>query len=285
MMHVEKLNIYEHFGLSKPAHATGELSCLYVSTSKEISPNRRARPAVLILPGGGYGMVSDREAEPIALRFLQHGYAAFILRYSIEPVRFPTALREAALAMRFIRENREKYEVDPQMVAAIGFSAGGHLCATLGTMFDCPEVADIAAGDVIRPNALGLCYPVAVSWGATHMGSFLNLAGGDEALMERLSVERLVRPDMPPVYLWHTRDDRVVPVRNSTILANALVEHGVDFAMHISHYGQHGLSTTDVTTYPSWGLPAVSGDTPGWVHKMITFFAECGLRVQDLPRV
>jgi hypothetical protein len=90
------------------------------------------------------------------------------------------------------------------MVAAIGFSAGGHLCGTLGTMYDASEVADIAPAEMIRPAAIGLCYPVAVSWGDTHADSFINLTNNDEKLIERLSIDKLVRADMPPAFIWHT---------------------------------------------------------------------------------
>lgn len=129
--------------------------------------------------------------------------------------------------MRFLRENGAAFGVDPTQIAAVGFSAGGHLCGTLGTLFDAPEVADLGPGSMLRPDGLGLCYPVAVSWGNTHRGSFDNISGGDPELMGRLSLDRLVRPDMPPVFLWHTRDDGSVPCRNSLLLANAPEAVGV----------------------------------------------------------
>ena len=89
------------------------------------------------------------------------------------------------MAMRYIRENADRFEIDPGKVAALGFSAGGHLCGTLGTMFDSDQVADLGTAEQLRPDALGLCYPVAVSWGRTHEGSFRNLCGGDEQLRQR----------------------------------------------------------------------------------------------------
>ena len=278
MLQTKVINLYEHFGVPCPEFGRGELTCLYLETSGEMKTLRR-RPAVLVIPGGGYSGVSDREAEPIALRFMHRGYAAFVLRYAVKPAVFPTALREAAMAMRYIRENAELFEVNK--VAAIGFSAGGHLCGTLGTAYDCLEVQDIASGEVIRPDALGLCYPVAVAWGKTHAGSFRNISGGNEELAMRLSIDRLVRPDMPPVYIWHTRDDQGVPVRNSLILSEALAEAGVDFAMQICHSGKHGLATADENTYLSYKLPEISADIPGWEDRMITFFKECGITIQD----
>lgn len=280
-MTVRIVDIYKEMGLSAPEKAAGRLTCYYSATSGEISPCRR-RPAVLILPGGGYFRTSAREMEPVALRFLARGYAAFVLEYSCAPHSFPTPLREAAMAMAYIRENAEAFEVDPAMVAAIGFSAGGHLCGLLGTMYDCPEVADIGDALEIRPDALGLNYPVAVSWGATHAASFRNISGGDGALADRLSLDRLVRPDMPPVFLWHTRDDGSVPCRNSLVLANALVDAGVDVALHLYRKGRHGLSTADEMVYPVSSVPEVSWDVPGWLESEIRFFGDCGLKIRDL---
>lgn len=279
-MDLKTLNLYQYFGLEKPENAGGNLICYIQKTDMEIS-SRRRRPAMLILPGGGYGHVSAREAEPVALRLLARGYSCFVLRYSIAPVKFPAALREAAMAMRYIRENAAALEVDVQRVAAMGFSAGGHLCGTLGTMYDCPEVADLGPAELLRPDALGLCYPVTVSWGATHGGSFQNLCGEDAALRQRLSLDRLVRSDMPPVFLWHTRDDDCVPCRNSLILANALEQAGVDFVLHLYRNGQHGLSTADSQVYLADKVPQVSRDVPGWLETMVDFLTEMGFTAQD----
>lgn len=279
-MNMEFVDLYQHFGVCKASEARGKLSCWVVSTSEKVSL-RRKKPAILILPGGAYRWTSPRESEPVALRFAARGYAAFVLEYTCAPAAFPVALREAAMAMRYIRENAERYEVDPHMVAATGFSAGGHLCGTLGTLYDAPEVSDIAPAQVVRPDALGLCYPVAVSWGRTHADSFHNISGGDGALRERLSLDRLVRADMPPVFLWHTRNDASVPCRNSIVLAEALEEAGVDFALHIYRRGQHGLSTADEMAYPAGGVPEISWDVPGWLDAEIRFFADCGLKIHD----
>jgi len=279
-MDVKIVNLYQHFGLTAPENAACRLLCYRIDTSAEVSSGRK-KPGVLILPGGGYSHTSAREAEPIALRFAARGYAPFVLHYSVAPAMYPTALREAAMAMRYIRENAREYEVDPAMVAAIGFSAGGHLCGLLGTCYDSPEVADLGPGALLRPNALGLCYPVAVAWGRTHEGSFENLSGGDPELRKKLSLEKLVRPDMAPVFLWHTRDDNTVPCRNSLILAAALEEAGVDFAMHIYRHGKHGLSTADEMVYPSFGVPETSWDVSGWLDTMLRYFAEIGFKITD----
>lgn len=280
-MIVKTVDLYKEMARPAPENAVGRLTCYYGPTSDQISPCRR-RPGVLILPGGGYFRTSAREMEPVALRFLARGYAAFVLEYSCAPHSFPVPLREAAMAMGYIRKNCEVFELDPGMLAAIGFSAGGHLCGLLGTMYDCPEVKDLGSPEVLRPDALGLNYPVAVSWGKTHADSFTNISGGDSALADRLSLDRLVRPDMPAVFLWHTRDDESVPCRNSLVLANALEQAGVDFSLHLYRHGKHGLSTADEMVYPVGGVPEISWDVPGWLDAEIRFFSEIGLKIKDL---
>lgn len=186
------------------------------------------------------------------------------------------------MAMRYIRERAGELEINPHQVAALGFSAGGHLCGCLGTMYDCPEVSDLGAPELLRPDGLVLCYPVAVQWGPTHEGTFKNISGGDRQLRQRLSLETAVRPDMPPVFLWHTRDDDSVPVRNSLILAQTLVEKGVDFALRIYRHGPHGLSTADEMAYPAGQVPEVSWDVPGWLDAAMAFLKEIGFGFRDM---
>lgn len=278
-MERQSWNVYEVFGLDR-AGPGGRLTAWSVRTPAAVGPDRR-RPAVLILPGGGYEHVSLREGEPVALRFLARGWVPFVLDYSVAPSRFPVALREAALAMRLIRQEGPALEVDRSQVACVGFSAGGHLAGTLATLFDAPEVAGLAEPLVARPDALGLCYPVAVSHGQTHGASFANLCGEDPALRARLSLDRLARPDMPPTYLWCTRDDGSVPCRNSLLLAQALAEAGVDLACHVYRHGPHGLATADVQAFPAGAVPPHSQSLESWPEDMMDFFAECGLGVRD----
>ena len=279
-MNPEIIDLYEHFHLPRNGAAAGHLSCLCWQPREGIGAGRTA-PAVLVLPGGGYSFTSGREAEPVAMVFAAKGYQAFVLRYSCAPSTFPTALREAAMAMAYIRQNAARYALDPDMVAAVGFSAGGHLCGTLGTLFDCPEVADIAPGDVIRPNALGLCYPVTVSQAPTHEGSFQMLCGEDRQLRQRLSLNRLVRRDMPPVFLWHTLDDETVPVRGTLLLAQALEEQKALFALRIYPHGSHGLSLANELVYPAGQVPSISREIPQWPEDMAHFFADCGFGFRE----
>ncbi len=279
-MNVRIVDLYQHFAYEKGNGAEGVLQIFIPQDIVEPGMYRR-RPAVLIMPGGGYEHVSVREGEPVALRFMTQGYTACVLKYSVKPHPFPVALREAAMAMRYIRENAEELGVEPTMVAATGFSAGGHLCGCLGTLYDAPEVADIGSAEMLRPDALGLCYPVLVSWGRTHGGSFLNLCRGSTELTDRLSLEKRVRPDMPPVFIWHTREDTSVPCRNSLVFADALEKADIPFALHIYNRGRHGLSTADENVYPAGQVPPMSRDVPGWIEAEMEFFREMGLRIID----
>ena len=279
MIRVQTIDLYELY----PQHnrgTAGSLTAYVLEPIQKVNPNRLF-PAVLIMPGGAYQWVSAREAEPVAMRFISRGFSCFILNYSCAPCKFPVALREAAMAMLYIRSHSEQLHVDPNKVAALGFSAGGHLCGTLGTMFDSCEVADIAEPSVIRPDALVLCYPVSVSEGRTHEESFANLCGDDCFLKDRLSLDHLVRRDMMPVFLWHTRTDDSVPVDGTIKLAGALANKDVPFSMHVFAYGRHGLATADELVYPTNDFPNVSDMVQDWPEIAIRFLWEKGLIVED----
>ena len=279
-MECKTVDLYEYYGLERGGPG-GQLTAWITHTPQSVSSCRH-RPAVLILPGGGYEHISQRESEPVALRLLARGWVPFVLNYSVAPARFPVQLREAAWAMWYIREHAQEYEIDHHRVAAVGFSAGGHLCGTLGTLFDAPELEGIGyAGEDLLPDALGLCYPVAVSWGDTHAASFDNLTGGDKSLAHELSLDYLVREDMPPVFLWCTRDDGSVPCRNSIELAKALDEVGADFVFHLYRQGKHGLSTADAMSFPTFDMPRMSRDVQRWLDDMIEYFEENDFVIWD----
>lgn len=206
----------------------------------------RMRPAVLILPGGGYEYTSDREAEPIALEFIRRGVCAFVLRYSIAPARFPQALCEALESIAYIRENASEWDIDPDNIAVCGFSAGGHLCASVGTFWN-NSILDAyinRSRTVMKPNMLILSYPVITSGEYAHRGSFDALLGEnqrDESL-SLVSLEKQVTADVPPTFIWHTYEDGCVPVQNTMLFANELIAHNVPTEVHIYRRGGHGLS-------------------------------------------
>ena len=279
MIHIETIDLYELYP-DKDRGQGGQLTMYALQPIAKVDPNRRF-PAVLILPGGAYQWISPREAEPVAMRFVSRGFSCFILNYSCAPSRFPVALREAAKAMVYIRTYADRLHIDGTKVAALGFSAGGHLCGTLGTLFDAPEVADIAPADSLRPDALILCYPVSVPRGRTHMDSFVNLCGDDRVMMDRLSLDHLVRRDMMPVFLWHTRTDDSVPVDGAVALAAALAEKDVPFSLHVFAAGRHGLATGDDLVYRRDNLPPVSDGVRDWPEMAVRFLWEHGFHITN----
>lgn len=214
--------------------------------------NRR-RGAVLICPGGGYGYLSPREAEPVALQFNAAGFHAFILRYSVAPRRFPLPLLDASRAICALRQRADLYRIHPGRIAICGFSAGGHLAASLGVLWDkpvafsAPESGQTLGGiepGMNRPDALILSYPVISSGPFAHRGSIENLLGpgADSAALEAVSLELHVSDKTPPAFLWHSYADEAVPLENSLLFAGALRSKGVPFELHVYPEGAHGLS-------------------------------------------
>ena len=218
---------------------------------REMGRDNWKRPCMVICPGGGYGMCSQREAEPIALHFLPQGYNVFVLQYSVAPHRFPCQLREVAAVMELIYQNADAWHCDVNRIAILGFSAGGHLAAHYSTCYDIPEVRELFP-DSKPVQASVLCYPV-ISADPTiaHLGSFHNLLGVEalsQAQEEMFSCDRRVTEKTPPAFLWHTFEDNLVPVANALRYADALVSHNIPVSLHIYPKGWHGLATVDVQT-------------------------------------
>ncbi len=217
----------------------------------EMHHENRKRPCLVVCPGGGYGMCSQRESEPIALKFLEEGFNVFVLTYSVAPNRFPAQIREVAAVMELIYKNADNWNCDTNKIAIIGFSAGGHLAAHYSTMFDCEEVRDVFP-ESKSVNASILCYPVISAEAVTaHMGSFENLLGHKPQSREEtdyFSCDKNVKPTTPPAFLWHTAEDTCVPLKNSLLYAEALWRNNVPVELHVYPFGGHGLSTCDSQT-------------------------------------
>ena len=253
----------------------GELLCIaadYIFDGEVDSAWKR--PAVIVVPGGGYGMVSKREGEPVAHAFLAKGFQVFILTYRVgEEVRYPEQLCEIAAAVDYVKKHADEFSVNPQEVFAVGFSAGGHLVGNL-----CVEHQNIQqkTGVALDCNltAAGLSYPVITQDGG-HMGSYVNLLNGytDEAkeeLFKTLNLNNAVSEQTPPAFIWTTASDNVVPADNAMRYALALAKKNIGYELHVYPAGLHGLSTAndEVNVVPNADMKRIAR----WVDDCALFF-------------
>lgn len=221
------------------------------------------RAAMVVLAGGGYlYQANDREGEPVAISYFAAGYNCFLVNYSVnDKAAFPAPVVDVSRAIVHIRRNAEEYNIDPERIYVIGFSAGGHLAASIGTFWDEDWAAsdfDMEKGEN-KPTAVLACYPVITGdKNYYHHDSFMRLLGypiqktdaTDEEL-DRYSVEKHISEKTVPAFIWHTFEDTCVPVENSLMYAKALREKGINFEMHIYPKKDHGLALATKETW--WG--------------------------------
>ena len=209
----------------------------------------KARPAVVVIPGGGYQFCSDREADPVAFAFMKAGYHAFILRYSVgEDSKWPQPLLDYEQAMEYIFGKAEEWHVIKDKIAVIGFSAGGHLAGAAATMA------------LHRPAATILGYPGLKKETALEIGK--SMPGIPEHVDENTC----------PCFLFATRTDSVVPIQNTIDMLDALSRYHTSFECHIYAYGPHGFSTGDHSVQSCETLfPARAA---GWVEDSISWLQD-----------
>lgn len=203
--------------------------------------------AIVICPGGGYGGLANHEGEHYARFLNEQGIAGFVLKYRLgsSGYKHPIMLGDAARAVRIVRSRAAEWKIEPRRIGIMGSSAGGHLASTLLTHFDAgnPEATDPVERVSSRPDLGILCYPVVTMGEFTHKGSRHNLLGAEptEEAMKDVSNELQVTSKTPPCFIWHTYEDKGVPIENSMQFAAALRKANVPFDLHIYEKGPHGL--------------------------------------------
>lgn len=269
-------------GLEEQNMITVEKIPLWTDVDSEISLTRYvrddgvSRPAMLVVPGGGYGCVClSTEGYPIAERFLSLGFQVFILNYRVYPELSPKPFQDILRAIKMIRANANDWHVNKDNIAAVGFSAGGHLCAAASNFYDeidanCGDAADFESG---RPDAVLLAYSV-ITFDEKdgHVGSGQNLLGSDfEARKDEFSLEKRVTEKTSPAFIWHTVMDQIVPVQNSFMYADALMKHNVPCELHIFQNGAHGSQL-------GYGIENISA----WPEQSVRFLREiCKFRFPE----
>jgi len=241
--------------------------------SNELTNN--IRPAVVVCPGGGYDFTSDREAEPVALQYFADGFNVFVLRYSVgEYSAYPNPLVDLCKTLKYIRNNSELWNIDSGKIAVCGFSAGGHLVGSLGTLWNDKEIMELSGcqNGENKPNALILIYPVLDAYKYAHVGSIRNCMQNDlnnEKLQHKLNCIENVGVHTPRTFLAHAYNDDCVAVENSLLFAKALASYNVPFEMHIFEGGHHGTSLSNHVTYS--GLSTLLPDFSKWMELSINW--------------
>jgi len=207
--------------------------------------------AIVICPGGAYGVLAPHEGNNYALWLNQHGVTCFVLKYRLgsSGYHYPVEFQDVTRALRWVRARAADYKIDPHRIGVMGSSAGGHLAATLLTHFDSGNTnsEDPIERQSSRPDVGILCYPVITMGQYTHQGSRENLLGKHPSrkLVKLLSNELQVKSNTPPCFIWSTYEDKTVLMENSLMFAEALWKQQVPFALHIYEKGGHGMGLAD----------------------------------------
>ena len=221
----------------------GKLKCFITPVLRSIG--RRYKSAVIVCPGGGYSALSEKEADMVALRYSAYGFQSFVLNYELGI--FPKSAMDLIAAIKIIRKNSELWDIDPNQIIGCGFSAGGHLVASVGCMDDIGLLKRYHGEASL--NGMILCYPVISSADdICHRESIKNITSDDPELIRMVGLENKVSPGTPPVFLWHCIDDQEVNVQNTTRFLNSLSKHQIFYEAHIFNNGGHGLALSDETT-------------------------------------
>lgn len=220
----------------------------YLFEQTEEMPYSKKRPAVVVCPGGGYWFCSSREADPVAFNFAAAGYNTFVLYYTIkEKAVFPASLLDLCKALKLIRQNADEWGVIADNIAVCGFSAGGHLAASLATYWANTRIMELSGckNGENKPNAVILGYPViSTSWLENSEGDIARLVGDNDydTVYSALNLHKNVNKNNPPAFIFHTFRDNVVPVEDSLVFAKAMCDNDLPFELHIFPNGHHGLS-------------------------------------------
>lgn len=248
-----------------PDYGANNKEAVCLMSIKQESDGQK-RPAVIICPGGGYSTLArDNEGYTIALKMEAAGYRAFVLNYRVTPNHYPEPQKDLALAVKYMRANHERYGIDLNRVMVMGFSAGGHLCASFAAHHEEIEQAVMEdlqkdhgvlhekyQGISVRPDMVCLCYPVISFVKESHGDSYQSLTGGDETLREKLSIELQVDGTYPKTFVWACQDDEMVPVGNAVRMGEALKRAGVPSELKVYPTGGHGCGAAEGTSARSW---------------------------------
>lgn len=289
-MITEVLKVYkERDDVTLTTYITAEKGELHVITK---------RPAVIICPGGAYITCSDREAEPVALRFSSMGYQTFVLRYSVYDENkgehldlfselsakthcpYPAPILDIGNAMLLINENADLWQVDTEKIILCGFSAGAHNVAMYGNLWNSNQMKQLCSNQLLKPAGMILGYAVTDYFlqqclnGTDFENKLRNISNvayfGVEnptnELLEKVSPARNVNEFTPVAFLWGAAEDNLVPIEHTIQMANALAQKKIPFEMHVYENGCHGLSLGTQAT--ATAMPLLNSEVAQWIDSV-----------------
>ncbi len=240
-----------------------------------------ARDMILVIPGGAYAGIAPLEGEPVCTEFFARGFNTAFLRYSVKPSEFPEALTQLAMSVAHLRENALEYNINPQRIFINGFSAGGHLAASLGTLWHHAFLKETTGleNECFMPNGMILAYPVITSGEYAHRDSINNLLGknaDDEKLLTLVSLEKQVSEKTVPTFIWTTAADNAVPAENTLMFIWQLQKYGILYESLIFPQGKHGLAIGTKETFPLnfYGWDDFHPEIHLWVDRAVDFLTK-----------
>lgn len=282
-MYIEEINLFDGF-------VSATLTA-YIQNPSSDDHYPMIRPAILICPGGAFISITEKEAEPVALKFVSAGYHAFVLKYSIGAgiATFPTPFIDAAKAMILIRQNANKWMIDPNKITLCGFSTGGLIASIVGTSWQDELFSNVFKEEInlIKPNTIILGYPLLnlSTFEQKHLSShssiksiiemmFSSIFGTSqpsEAQLNEWNVINKVTVTMPPTFMWTTLEDRLIDIEDSLDFAKMLSRHKIVYEYHVFEKGNHGLSLGDKSVGYSKETIQEHLNTTKWVDLVLNW--------------
>lgn len=243
---------------------------IYISERNE---SVNLRPGMLVCPGGAYYFCSQREAEIIAFRFLSEGFNCFVLDYTVQK-KYPAPHIDLMVAFSYIRKHEKEFDLLPNSLSIIGFSAGGHLVGSYSYLYK--ELAEILSYDkkILKPFSVVMGYPVTLTNEHGEKQTKGIICDGDKVLIDKLNIPSHISSDYPPTYVWATKDDQLVESINTVLLEESLTKNGIHHKCQIFESGPHGLSLSNRSCYQKGDVGAKLDNVRDWASDVSDFIFE-----------
>lgn len=276
-MKIFEIDLYDYYQIPKEKCYKGILTCYLLSKNEEISLTRKF-PAMLVLPGGGYHFVSFRENESVAIHLLDRGICTFVLKYSVD-VSYPVQVKEGLLALKFINEHADEFNLRIERIGVMGFSAGAHLACLISNLNGIEFLNNSI--NINRPFLNVLGYPVVNFTTLNESKSFYYLTNGNEELSRKLDLKEIINELSPKAFIFSTYDDALVDISNSINLLFLYKKYNIPFEVHIFNEGEHGMSLSNINVYHQNKINDIIRFNSIWLKLLDDYFLKNDFIVKD----